>query len=47
MGDLYGTEIEIWAGFGLIGSTEKRGLGRLRATFEGVFFPVFRLKKKS
>ena len=23
MSNLYGTEIEIWAGFGLVGSTEK------------------------
>ena len=29
VGDLYGTGIEIWPGFGPIGSTEKIGLGRL------------------
>ena len=29
VGDFYGTRIEIWAGFGLIGNTEKKGLGRL------------------
>ena len=42
MRDFYGTTIEIWAGFGPIGSTEKKGLGQLRATFEGGFFYVFR-----
>ena len=40
MGDFYGTGIEIWAGFGPIGSTKKRGLGRL----SGCFFHVFRVK---
>ena len=35
---LYGTGIGIWAGFGPIGSTEKKGLGRLWATLEGGFF---------
>ena len=44
MRDFHGTGIEIWAGFGLIGSTEKRvwavyeqhlyGTG---ASFEGIF----------
>ena len=29
VGDFYGTGIEIWAGFGPIGSTEKKGLGLL------------------
>ena len=29
MGDFYGTGIEIWTGFGPIGSIEKRGLGKL------------------
>ena len=38
-GDIfYGTEKVIWAGFRLIGSTEKRSFGRLRATFKDVFF---------
>ena len=38
---------KIWAGFGPVGSTEKK-LGRLWATFESVFFHVFKgnLKKK-
>ena len=27
--DFYGTGIEIWDGLGLIGRTEKKGLGRL------------------
>ena len=29
VGDFYGTGIEIWAGFGSIGSTEKKGQGQL------------------
>ena len=44
MGDFYGTGIEIWAGFGPIGSTEKR----VWADYEqilGWFFHVFRGKK--
>ena len=35
--NFYGTEIEIWAGFGPVGSTEKK-LDWLWATFEGGFF---------
>ena len=38
MGDFNGTGSEIWAGFGPIGSNEKKGLGRLWATFEDAFF---------
>ena len=34
--NFYGTEIEIWAGFGPVGSTDKK-LGRLWAIFEGGF----------
>ena len=45
MRDFYGTTIGIWAGFGPIGSTEKKGLGQLRATFEGVFFMFLGAKK--
>ena len=44
MGDFYGTGIEIWAGFGPIGSTEKKGLGRLSATFWGDFFMFLGVK---
>jgi len=29
VGDFYGIGIENWAGFGSIGSAEKKGLGRL------------------
>ena len=29
VGDFYGTGIEIWAGFGPIGSTEKKGPDQL------------------
>ena len=46
MGDFYGTGIEIWAGFGPIGSTEKK---RVWADYEQllrVFFHVFRSKTK-
>ena len=38
MVDFYGTGIEIWAGFGLVGTIEKKHLGQLRATFEARFF---------
>ena len=45
MGDFFGTGIEIWAGFGPICSTEKKGLGQLRATFLGDFFKFSGAKK--
>ena len=45
MGDFYGTGIKSWAGFGPIGSTEKKGLGRLCATFEGGVFMFSGAKK--
>ena len=38
MGDFYGTGIEIWAGFGPIGSTEKK---RVWADYEQHLRPVF------
>ena len=34
----YGTENEIWAGFGPVGNTEKKIGGQLWVTFEGGFF---------
>ena len=34
-GRYYGTEIEIWAGFGLIGSTEKKESGPIMINFSG------------
>ena len=37
MGDFYGTRIEIWAGFGPIGITEKK----ICADYEHLFRPVF------
>ena len=37
MGDFYGTGIDIWAGFGLIYSTEKKGLCQLRVVFSFFF----------
>ena len=41
----YGTEIVIWAGFGPIGNTEKKSLGRLWATFRDGFFMFSGAKK--
>ena len=46
MGDFYGTEIEIWAGYGPIGSTEIKVSGPIMSNFWGWFFHVFRGKKK-
>ena len=45
MGDFYGTEIEIWARFGPIGSTEKK---IVRANYEllSAFFLMFSGAKK-
>ena len=37
MGDFYGTGIEIWAGFGLVGITEKNTW----ANYEQLLRPVF------
>ena len=42
MGDFYGTEIEIWAGFGPVGITE---IKRIWADYEQLFRPVFMGKK--
>ena len=39
MGDLYGTGIEIWAGFGLVGITEKKNW----AGHEQLFRPLFQV----
>ena len=38
MGDFYGTGIEIWAGFGLVGITEKK---EIWADYEQLLRPVF------
>ena len=43
MGDFYGTGIEIRAGFGLVGITEKR---KIWANYEQLFMPFFWAKKK-
>ena len=40
MGDFYGTGIEIWPGFGLVGITEKK-IGPIMSKFLGWFFQVF------
>ena len=45
MGDFYGTEIEIWAGFGPIGSTEKKRVWADNEQLLRVFFHAFRGKK--
>ena len=42
--NFYGTEIEIWAGFGPFGSTEKK-FGPIMSNFRGRFLPVFIGKK--
>ena len=43
--NLYGTEIEIWAGFGLVGITEKKRFGPIMSNFLGRSFQVFMGKK--
>ena len=40
-GDFYGTGIEIWAGFWSIGSTEKKGSGRIMSNFLGWLFHLW------
>ena len=45
VGDFYGTGIEIWAGFELIGSTTKKGSGSIMSNFWRWFFDVFRGKR--
>ena len=46
MGDFYGQEIEIWAGFGQVGITEKKKIwGDYEQLFRLVFFQVFMVKK--
>ena len=42
--NFYGTGIEIWAGFGPVGNTEKK-LGPIMSNFLGWFLKVSRLKK--
>ena len=44
MSNFHGTEFEIWAGLGPVGSTGKK-LGQLLATFEASFFMVSWAKK--
>ena len=41
MGDFYGTGIEIWAGFGPVGITEKK---EIWADYEQLFRPFFFFK---
>ena len=44
MSNFYGTEIEIWFGFGPVGNTEKK-FGLIVSNFWGRFFHVFLGKK--
>ena len=46
MRDFYGTGIEIWAGFGPVGITEKKKFGPIMSNFLGRFFQVFMGKRK-
>ena len=46
MGDFYGTGIEIWAGFGPIGSTEKKCVWADYEQLLRVFFLCFQGQKK-
>ena len=46
VGDFYGTGIEIWAGFGPGGITEKKRFGPIMSNFLGRFFQVFVGKNK-
>ena len=46
MGDFYGTGIEIGAGFGPVGITEKKPLVRFWAAFEAVFLSFLGKKEK-
>ena len=45
MSNFYGTEIEIWAGFGPVGITEKK-LGLIMSNFCVRFFSGFHGQKK-
>ena len=46
MGDFYGRGIEIWAGFGPVGITEKKILADYEQLFRLVFFKFSLAKKK-
>ena len=46
MRDFYGTGIEIWAGFGPVGITEKKRFGTIMSNFLGLFFFKFSWVKK-
>ena len=45
MGDVYGIGIEIWAGSGPVGITEKKRFGLIMGNFSGRFF-MFSWEKK-
>ena len=47
MGVFYGKEIEIWAGFGPVGITEKITLEPIKSNFLSRFFQVFVVKNKT
>ena len=44
--NFYGTEIEIFAGFGPVGNTEKKILGPIISNFVGIFFLFLWAKNK-
>ena len=46
MRDFYGTGMKIWAGFGLVGITEKKRFGPIMSKFLSRFFQVFMGKRK-
>ena len=46
VGDFYGTGIEILAGFGPVGITEKKTFGPIMSNFWGRFFKFSRVEKK-
>ena len=45
MGDFYGTGIEIWVRFGLVGIAEKKRFGPIMSNFLGQFFKFSWAKK--
>ena len=46
MSNCYGTEIEIWAGFGPVGNTGKKNLADYEQFLRAVFFIILLFKIK-
>ena len=46
MVDFYETGIEIWAGFGQVGITERKNIGPIMSNILGRFFSNFHGQKK-